>query len=296
MDRITLEFKIESQVISAELFLPRATGPHPAILVCSPMFTVKSQVAEQYALALADQGVAAFIIDHRYFGGSEGEPRRYENYQHKIQDLRAACDFLSRQQGIDSNKIGLLGICLGSAYAAWTSFDNPVVKAVTYAGGYFPDQSYIRDQDPAHYQGQYVKGVLAKEHYETCQEVLNLTIADQHGEGFIQDQSLSEFYQASLKSGAIDSDEAAMMSLESLSDFNAHQITTRLIAPCLMLMSERALYPELTQRFYEELTCDKQQKRIQIDNLACLYQNQQTILEISRLASAHLVRQFSALH
>lgn len=40
-------------------------------------------------------------------GESEGQPRQYEYYEHKIEDFSAAVDYLAQRDDIDENRLDL---------------------------------------------------------------------------------------------------------------------------------------------------------------------------------------------
>jgi len=85
------------------------------VLGVGPMTSVKEQVAGVYAVALAVRGIAALAIDHRHYGESGGEPRQYEVPDHKIADIGGAIDWLADSPEVEANRLGLVGVCLGSS-------------------------------------------------------------------------------------------------------------------------------------------------------------------------------------
>ena len=66
---------------------------------------------------LAEQGYVAIAFDAAYQGGSGGEPRYVDKPANRIEDIRGAADFISQFKGVDTNRIGLLGICGGGGYS-----------------------------------------------------------------------------------------------------------------------------------------------------------------------------------
>ena len=63
-------------------------------------------------------GVGKIIAkDAAYQGGSGGTPRYTDKPQNRIEDIRAAADFINTFKGVDSNRLGLLGICGGGGYS-----------------------------------------------------------------------------------------------------------------------------------------------------------------------------------
>ncbi len=75
------------------------------------------------ARALARAGVAALRFDFYGTAESEGEFRQ-STLQSEISDARVAVEFLGRQKGIDSKRLGLVGMSLGGAIAATVAAES----------------------------------------------------------------------------------------------------------------------------------------------------------------------------
>jgi fermentation-respiration switch protein FrsA (DUF1100 family) len=100
-----------------------------------PFTGVRDQVTGLYADRLASAGFATLAFDHRNFGESSGRPRRHEDPQGKLEDLRAAVSFLRARPEVDPDRIGAVGICLGGGYALKFAAFDPRVKAFAGVGG-----------------------------------------------------------------------------------------------------------------------------------------------------------------
>jgi hypothetical protein len=98
---------------------------------------VRDQVTGLYADRLTAAGYVTLAFDHRSFGESGGEPRRHENPQGKLADLRAAVSYLRSRPEVVADRIGAVGICLGGGYALKFAAFDPRVKAFAgIAGAY----------------------------------------------------------------------------------------------------------------------------------------------------------------
>ena len=64
-----------------------------------------------YAMRMAERGFVALAFDPSYTGESSGEPRRTASPDINTEDFMAAVDFLSKQENVDANRIGIIGIC-----------------------------------------------------------------------------------------------------------------------------------------------------------------------------------------
>ena len=82
-----------------------------AIAVSGPFGAVKEQVSGRYAQTMAKRGFVALAFDPSYTGESGGEPRDVASPDINTEDFSAAVDFLSNQPNVNSDRIGIIGIC-----------------------------------------------------------------------------------------------------------------------------------------------------------------------------------------
>ena len=98
--------------LAADLYTPKgATGKLPAIAVCGPFGAVKEQAAGLYAQTMAERGFLTIAFDPSFTGESGGAPRYMASPDINTEDFQAAVDFLSVQENVDPEKIGIIGIC-----------------------------------------------------------------------------------------------------------------------------------------------------------------------------------------
>ena len=98
--------------LAADLYTPKAAeGKSAAIAVCGPFGATKEQSSGLYAMRMAERGFVALAFDPSFTGESSGEPRRTASPDINTEDFMAAVDFLSRQENIDPERIGIIGIC-----------------------------------------------------------------------------------------------------------------------------------------------------------------------------------------
>ena len=62
-------------------------------------------------MRMAERGFVALAFDPSYTGESSGEPRRTASPDINTEDFMAAVDFLSKQDNVDAERIGIIGIC-----------------------------------------------------------------------------------------------------------------------------------------------------------------------------------------
>ena len=98
--------------LAADLYTPKgAVGKLPAIAVSGPFGAVKEQSSGLYAQKMAELGFLTIAFDPSYTGESGGTPRYVASPDINTEDFCAAVDFLSVQENVDSERIGIIGIC-----------------------------------------------------------------------------------------------------------------------------------------------------------------------------------------
>lgn len=98
--------------LAADMYTPKnAEGRLPAIAVCGPFGAVKEQAAGLYAQTMAERGFLTIAFDPSFTGESGGEPRYMASPDINTEDFMAAVDFLSLQDTVNPEKIGIIGIC-----------------------------------------------------------------------------------------------------------------------------------------------------------------------------------------
>ena len=98
--------------LAADLYTPKeAQGKLAAIAVSGPFGATKEQSSGLYAMKMAERGFIALAFDPSYTGESSGEPRQTASPDINTEDFMAAVDFLSKQDNVDAEKIGIIGIC-----------------------------------------------------------------------------------------------------------------------------------------------------------------------------------------
>ena len=98
--------------LAADLYAPKgAQGKRMAIAVCGPFGAVKEQASGLYAQSMAERGFLTLAFDPSFTGESGGTPRYVASPDINTEDFQAAVDFLSVQEAVDPEKIGIIGIC-----------------------------------------------------------------------------------------------------------------------------------------------------------------------------------------
>ncbi|WP_228025044.1 alpha/beta hydrolase [Streptococcus ruminantium] len=98
--------------LAADMYVPKdVEGKLPALAVSGPFGAVKEQSSGLYAQIMAERGYLTIAFDPSFTGESGGETRYMASPDINTEDFQAAVDFLSVQENVDSEKIGIIGIC-----------------------------------------------------------------------------------------------------------------------------------------------------------------------------------------
>ncbi len=116
--------------LAADMYTPKnATGKLPSIAVSGPFGAVKEQSSGLYAQTLAERGFITIAFDPSFTGESGGEPRYVSSPDINTEDFSAAVDFLSLQENVDADRIGILGVCGWGGIALNAAALDPRIKA-----------------------------------------------------------------------------------------------------------------------------------------------------------------------
>lgn len=116
--------------LAADMYTPKdAVGKLAAIAVSGPFGAVKEQSSGLYAQHMAERGFLTIAFDPSFTGESGGEPRRMASPDINTEDFLAAVDFLSVQDNVDAERIGIIGICGFGGMAVNAAAIDPRIKA-----------------------------------------------------------------------------------------------------------------------------------------------------------------------
>ena len=162
--------------LAGDLYEPKTyEGKLPAIAVCGPFGAVKEQCAGLYAQTMAEKGFLTIAFDPSFTGESGGRPRYVASPDINTEDFQAAVDFLSVQDNVDSERIGIIGICgwggMAINAAAMDTRIKATVASTMYdmsrvnAKGYFDSE----DSEEARYEKKKALNTQRTEDYQNAE-------------------------------------------------------------------------------------------------------------------------------
>ena len=159
--------------LAADMYTPKnAEGKLAAIAVSGPFGAVKEQCSGLYAQTMAERGYLTIAFDPSFTGESGGQPRYMASPDINTEDFMAAVDFLSVQDNVDAEKIGIIGICGWGGMALNTAALDTRIKATVVstmydmtrvnANGYFDSE----DSEEARFAKKQAMNALRTEEYK----------------------------------------------------------------------------------------------------------------------------------
>ncbi|MBR6073118.1 MAG: alpha/beta hydrolase [Bacilli bacterium] len=145
--------------LAADMYEPKDyEGKLPALAVSGPYGAVKEQSSGLYAQEMAERGFLTIAFDPSFTGESGGEPRYMTSFDINVEDFQSAVDYLISLDNVDSERIGIIGICGWGGMALQTACIDTRIKATIVStmydmsrvagNGYFDEQ----DNEEARYQ------------------------------------------------------------------------------------------------------------------------------------------------
>ncbi|MDD3362269.1 MAG: alpha/beta hydrolase [Hespellia sp.] len=158
----------------ADMYIPKdVEGKMPAIAVCGPFGAVKEQCSGLYAQTMAERGYLTIAFDPSFTGESGGTPRYMASPDINTEDFQAAVDFLSVQEKVEADKIGIIGICGWGGMALNAAAIDTRIKATVActmydmtrvnANGYFDAENSA----DARYEKKVAMNAARTENYKT---------------------------------------------------------------------------------------------------------------------------------
>ena len=126
------------------LAIPEGAGPFPGIIVIHEIYGLNDNIRD-ISRQFAEQGYAALGVDlfsnrnrmvcmMQIMHGMMIRPLKNS----MLDDLKSSVAFLQKQSGVDANRIGAVGFCMGGAYALQLAITDKGMKAASVFYGANP--------------------------------------------------------------------------------------------------------------------------------------------------------------
>jgi len=257
-------YKLNGIEIAANVYTPANYAPsksYPAIVVAHPNGGVKEQVAGLYAQHLAELGYITIAADASYQGASGGEPRNVDKPANRIEDIRGMADYITQYKGVDSEKLGVLGICGGGGYTLAAVQTDKRFKAVATLSMF--NSGIVRKNGFRNSQLETVQERLKQASYARAQEAIggkivyaaNTKITDKMADKMPFDLYREGYYYYNVTHAHPKSTFSYTMS--SLIDLMAFDATTNMELinqPLLMMAGSKADTYYMTEDAFKKAT------------------------------------------
>lgn len=115
--------------IEGELQLPEGNMPLPAVIICHPHPLFGGDMNNNVVMAICSELLKKYIAVLRFnFRGVGNSGGRYGDGIGEKDDVRAALDYLSTLDAIDSSRIGLAGYSFGGMVSASVAIEEARIK------------------------------------------------------------------------------------------------------------------------------------------------------------------------
>lgn len=163
----------------ADMYEPKNYhGKLPALAISGPYGAVKEQSSGLYAEEMAERGFLTIAFDPSFTGESSGTPRYMTSYDINVEDFQSAVDYLISLDNVDSERIGIIGICGWGGMALQTACIDTRIKATIVStmydmsrvagNGYFDEQ----DNEEARYNQRIALNNQRNEDYKNNEYAL----------------------------------------------------------------------------------------------------------------------------
>ena len=249
------------------LFLPPnfdETAQYPSAIVTGSWTSVKEQMPDEYASLLAQQGILALTFDFTGFGQSEGRPRQVEDYHLKINDIKAAVDYLATHPNVQKTAISGVGVCASAGYMAHaTAQDERINKLVLIAPWLHNPEiaKSIYDMRPGGTEGLLKAAQAAKETYAATGEmpyVLAASELDPLSAMYVPENAFDYYLNPAKAAGQYYDNRFAVSSWEPWLTFDGIAAGADIKQDVLVVHSEQGAVPHGAKAFLEQIPGNKE--------------------------------------
>lgn len=248
--------------LKGHLFLPpnfNTAEKYPATIVTGSWTSVKEQMPDTYASIMAKEGFITLTFDFRGFGESEGQPRQVEDYNIKIEDIKAAVGYLAAHPNVDVAQLSGLGVCASAGYMAYATAQDKRIKQLVMVAPWLHNPEIARtiyDMRPGGAEGLLKAAKKAKIKYASTGEmdyVLATSELDPLSAMYVPTNAFDYYLNPAKAAGKKYDNRFAVSSWESWLTFDGISAGKEIQQPVFIVHSENGALPQGTKDFYKLL-------------------------------------------
>ncbi|MEL6836422.1 MAG: nuclear transport factor 2 family protein [Bacteroidota bacterium] len=253
--------------LQGHLFLPPnfdAHAQYPAVVVTGSWTSVKEQMPDEYASLIAQQGFLALTFDFTGFGESEGQPRQVEDYELKINDIKAAVGYLNSHPNVTKEEITGMGVCASAGYMAYAAAQDDRMSQLVLVAPWLHNPTIaksIYDMRPGGTDGLLQAAKEAKVAYANTGEmpyVLAASELDPLSAMYVPENAFDYYLNPAKAAGTYYDNRFAVSSWEPWLTFDGIGAAKGVKQAVLIVHSESGAVPQGAQSFYDQLNGEKQ--------------------------------------
>lgn len=147
--KVTVNFTSQGRMLEGQLFLPlEDKGPFATLLFEGSITGATNQITEYLAREVSNQGFVCMMMDHSYYGDEESAAQPWESPSKRIEDIKAALNFLMEYPAVDKEKIVGAGVSVGAEFLTQVCKTTSLCKGLILVQGPFDDsQNVVGDLD-----------------------------------------------------------------------------------------------------------------------------------------------------
>lgn len=273
-------FSSNGVLLKGHLFLPPnfdSVKKYPASIVTGSWTSVKEQMPDEYASVMAKKGFITLTFDFTGFGESEGQPRQVEDYNSKIEDIKAAVDYLVQHKNVDVDNLSGLGVCASSGYMAHATAQDQRIKKLVLVAPWLHNPEIakmIYDMRPGGTEGLLQAAKQAKIKYAETGEmdfVLAASELDPLSAMYVPNNIFDYYLNPAKAAGKYYDNRFAVSSWEPWLTFDGISVGKDISQPVFIVHSESGAVPQGAKQFYELLNGEKDIKWLNEFNQQQLY-------------------------
>lgn len=256
-----VRFASQGVEVIGNAFVPHTGGRHPAVVLIGPVAFVKEQSPVQYASRLAQHGFVALAFDPRHHGESGGEPRRVESGAAKVQDLRAAIDYLVRRPDVDAARVFVVAVCQGVNWGIDAAVADGRVRGLALVAGHYlvPETARLYLGSDEEVSVRLARAAAAREKFERTGAVDYIPVVSMTDPtALLTARPIYEFYARWADRGpfwnfhGLWENRIAAMSEADIWGHRVDASLPKLATPTLMVHADRAASgPEIPRKLFE---------------------------------------------